>query len=399
MGERVFSISAREDGGEENAMGWMGLLLRKGRLEKDWSQEGLCKGICAVSYLSKIEQGKVEPSPEIMKLLFVRLGLAWQGEDAARQTAEWIERAYDALFSMEEDAWEELWRQMGDGRESMCCGPGMIDFLLLESWEKKAQDPFLQECQEWMSPRQRALWLTEQGRCQEALSLQGDGWFHFIAGRDCYQKGDYVQARALLEKGFALAAEECRPRLMLECKLFLGNCCSDTGRYEDMLSHYRGARRLAQALRDDNAMRGIRYNIASTDLFFGRVEEALDYFENISEPTAMDLHKRAVCLEKLGRRDQARAALDQARQAPAFFPNRELTDDMCQLVRYRLEHPEYLKDAAYGEMLLRIFETLRRELPMGYVLFHLPWVEEWYVANRQYRQAWQLMRDFPEYRH
>ena len=54
----MFSISAREDGGEENAMGWMGLLLRKGRLEKDWSQEGLCKGICAVSYLSKIEQGK-----------------------------------------------------------------------------------------------------------------------------------------------------------------------------------------------------------------------------------------------------------------------------------------------------------------------------------------------------
>ena len=46
----------------------------------------------------------------------------------------------------------------------------------------------------------------------------------------------------------------------------------------------------------------------------------------------------------------------------------------------------------------RQFETLRRELPMGYVLFHLPWVEEWYVANRQYRQAWQLMRDFPEYR-
>lgn len=207
-----------------------------------------------------------------------------------------------------------------------------------------------------------------------------------------------MQARALLEKGFALAAEECRPRLMLECKLFLGNCCSDTGRYADMLSHYRGARRLAQALRDENAMRDIRYNVASTDLFFGRAEEALNYFENISAPTAMDLHKRAVCLEKLGRRDQAREALDQARQASAFFPSREIADDMCQLVRYRLEHPEYLKDAAYGEMLLRLFETLRRELPMGYVLFHLPWVEEWYVANRQYRQAWQLMRDFPEYR-
>ena len=301
-------------------MGWMGLLLRKGRLEKEWSQEGTCKGICAVSYLSKIEQGKVEPSPEIMKLLFARLGIAWQGEDTARQAAEWIERAYDALFSMEEAVWEELWRQIGDGRESMCCGPGMLDFLLLESWEKKAQDPFLQECQEWMSPRQRALWLTEQGRCQEALSLQGAGWFHLVAGRDSYRKGDYVQARALLEKGFALAAEECRPRLMLECKLFLGNCCSDTGRYEDMLSHYRGARRLARALLDDNAMLGIRYNVASTDLFFGRVEEALDYFENISTPTAMDLHKRAVCLEKLDRRDPGPGGAGSGAAGSGFLP-------------------------------------------------------------------------------
>ena len=42
-----------------------GALIRRARLEKNWSQEGLCHGLCAVSYLSKIEQGKV-PAPNLV---------------------------------------------------------------------------------------------------------------------------------------------------------------------------------------------------------------------------------------------------------------------------------------------------------------------------------------------
>ena len=52
-----------------------GLLIRKRRQEREWSQAALCNGICAVSYLSKIEQGKVESSPEVLDLLFRRLDI------------------------------------------------------------------------------------------------------------------------------------------------------------------------------------------------------------------------------------------------------------------------------------------------------------------------------------
>ena len=54
-----------------------GLLIRQARLRLNWSQEGLCRGICAPSYLSKIEQGKAEPTPEVTELLLRRLGLVW----------------------------------------------------------------------------------------------------------------------------------------------------------------------------------------------------------------------------------------------------------------------------------------------------------------------------------
>ena len=40
-----------------------GILIRKRRQMANWSQETLCEGICAVSYLSKIEQGKLTALP------------------------------------------------------------------------------------------------------------------------------------------------------------------------------------------------------------------------------------------------------------------------------------------------------------------------------------------------
>ena len=43
-----------------------GQLIRAERLRRGWSQEGLCRGVCAVSYLSKIEQGKAEASEEVL---------------------------------------------------------------------------------------------------------------------------------------------------------------------------------------------------------------------------------------------------------------------------------------------------------------------------------------------
>ena len=67
---------------------------------------------------------------------------------------------------------------------------------------------------------------------------------------------------------------------------------------------------------------------------------------------------------------------------------------MCDVVRYRLEHPSYLKDAAYGDMLLALYRDMQKERSHGYALFHQRWVEEWYVANRQYKQAYELRNKF-----
>ncbi len=53
----------------------IGAVIKKRRLELNLSQESLCKGICAISYLSKIETGQVTASEQVIALLLDRLGV------------------------------------------------------------------------------------------------------------------------------------------------------------------------------------------------------------------------------------------------------------------------------------------------------------------------------------
>lgn len=53
-------------------MNYQGYIIYRERVRRNWSQAGLCKGICTVSYLSKIESGRAEPSAEIR-------GFFWRG--------------------------------------------------------------------------------------------------------------------------------------------------------------------------------------------------------------------------------------------------------------------------------------------------------------------------------
>ena len=76
-------------------------------------------------------------------------------------------------------------------------------------------------------------------------------------------------------------------------------------------------------------------------------------------------------------------------------PERSVALRLLRLVRYRLEHPDYLSRDEYGSLLLDTFDRLRKELPSGYAIFHLPWMLEWYKATRQYRKACELLEEFP----
>lgn len=374
-------------------MNYAGFLLRQERLKRNWSQEGLCRDICTVSYLSKIEQGKVVPSDDILRLLMEKMELPWGSPSPGM--AEWIEELYEALFSYDKDLASRI--SLTDELQYLY-SPFGADWQLLQRIVLHPGQPLEEELEACLDNRQLALQRMLQGRYEEAVQLYPAAFFYSAAGGSHYGSGRITAALEAFQTGYRLAAAEGRPRVMLYCKTLMGNCYSNQHDLAAMQSHYAVARRLAAALRDTEMLTSIDYNIASTQLEAGQYEKALLYFQTLDHPSRMDLHKLAICCEKLGMRQQALDALERVRDTPpsTWIPA-GLEEQMLDVVRLRLTDPAYLQDPRYGALLLECFDRCRKELSSGYAMFHLPWVLEWYEANRQYKQALQLMKCFPEF--
>ena len=372
-------------------------LIRYERLKRNWSQEGLCDGICAVSYLSKIEQGKAEPSEEILSALMQRLNLEWHGGEDAQQARKLLNELEEAHFSLDFAQQERIRERLNERRSVYLNGPYMLDLLLLErlSWGNEAADiQDLCAFEDCFTVHQRALWLMAQKRYEEVIRLLPNAYAYLESGYMAYYNGQYTLAMERLLQACTLAAEEGRARVLLFARMLLGNCYSDQGDYEAMNRHYQAALRLANDLGDEGAKESIRYNIVATQVQLGMYERAYQEYRSMDAAYPMALHKLAVCQEQIGLKEEALQTLDRADALAreSDDPKDQWAKRMCQLVRYRLEHPDYLKEADYGAMLLSLYQDMQKELSNGYALFHQKWVEEWYVATRQYKQAYELKR-------
>ena len=368
-------------------MNYQGLIIYRTRVQRNWSQAGLCKGICTVSYLSKIETGKAEPSEEILQLLLNRLDLKIDKE-TEREAAKLADQGWELLFGGRREKLIELLR--GIDLDHYQAVPAWLDLELL-SFETPL-DAALEHC---MSTRQLALQRILQGKAAEAVQLMPNAFTFLSLGVTDYNAGSYSAAVDHLQAAYELASSDGAARIMLQAKLFLGNTYCNRQDLPNMERHYQVGRRLAEDLQDQNALQAIGYNTASAWIEAGRYENAYTWFSAQKSPTFMSLHKLAICCEKTGRQEEALRALKQAEEMDTDEVDRDLALQLLQLVRYRLEHPDYLSRDEYGSLLLGCFDRLQSELPFGYSAFHLPWILEWYKSARQYKKACDLLEKFP----
>lgn len=376
-----------------------GFIIRRERMRRDWSQDGLCRGICAASYLSKIEQGRVTASEDILRLLYERLSLPWYGgESAMSGLSERLDELYELAYSGEFKALNAAVTALREEKPELLLSPAAPDISVLSeiaAWRGESAD-IDEAMEQYLAPRGLALLRLMQHREAEAAAIYPSALCSYWAGNVLYESGgSYTAAVESFQRAYALAAEEGRAWLMMLSQTRLGNCYANLLDVENMNAHYLIAKRLCRALDATAHLADIEYNRAATALETGGYESAYKYFSALEAPTAMALHKLAICCEKLGLRDEALAALDKAEAEENTHMPAGLAGEMLSLVRRRLENPDYLRDADYGAALLSCFERCRRELPIGYAAFHLPWVLEWYAAARQYKPAYELMNEFP----
>lgn len=372
-------------------MNYTAFIIRKTRLEKDWSQDGLCKNICTASYLSKIEQGKVEPSDEIIQMLFKQLGICWHTQFP---TSTDIEDAYELLFSGElELLKKELEKESMQSYEN---SPWGLDYLLLKHTAFHL-GPLNLEFEVLMKPRQLAIQRLLQDCWEEAIYLYPCCYTYYAAALSYYNCGEYAKTIDFMYRANAQASDEGYVKIMMYARVIMGSCYSNLNDFESMNRHYAAARRIARALGDTEILDNMEYNIAATYLDTGRYQEAYSHFESKKESKSrMNLHKLAICCEKLGLISEALEVLNRASALPDNSID-QMESEMCHLVYLRLMDPQYLDSEEYGYSLIKTFSLCQKNAPVGFCLFHMPWMIEWYEYHRQYKLAASLLQKFPTF--
>ena len=230
---------------------WMGIWIRQTRLEKNWSQDGLCKGICAVSYLSKIEQGKVIPAPEILHALAAKLDSRWEtAPDILAHFRELVEAQYRYIFTLNPTNRTEIAAKFQQSSAAMAASPFLLDRLLLEIWfgyrshsELDNLRPFLGA----MTSRQHQLYLMLTDSLA-SVQLYPSPYTCYWAGINAYEKGYYTHAVELLTRANSLAAEDGELYLQTSCRIFIGNCYANMLDVEQMQHHYHDSKMILTAL-------------------------------------------------------------------------------------------------------------------------------------------------------
>ncbi len=364
-----------------------GPLIRLLRMERNWSQETLCRGVCAVSYLSKIEQGKVEANIALLEPIFQRLGVAWQ-ENPDKQRL--CEELYEGIFAWDDEAVNQEKPKLAVALADGTVGPWYPDLLVIQAFLER--DPqFIPEGMALPEPRQRCLLALARENHEEAYRILPCALTACCIAEEAYYQGNYTYALEYLQIAYDQASREGYAHIMMICQGYMANCYADIGNLDAMERHNRIAARLARALGNEDMIQTTAYNAAATQAEFGDYALAYDYFSAREQQNILSLHKLAICCEGLGKQEEALAALDRAKD---LAPENTLEQAMCDLVRYRLAHPDHLQDAAYGRLLMDTFRRIRKERHFGFARFHLKWVTQWLTANRQYREAYELMADF-----
>lgn len=269
-------------------MNYQGYLIYRIRIQRHWSQAELCKGICTVSYLSKIETGKAEPSEDILRLLLERLGLK-SDKVIEAEAVELADQSWEALFEGRFAKLNALLKDIELKRYEAV--PAWLDLALLTS--QKPLETALESC---MDTRQLALQRILQGQEAEAVRLLPDAYTYLMLGIAEYKTGNYSAAIDALQVAYDFASREGKVRIMLKAKLYLGNTYCNLQDLPNMERHYRVGQRLAEDLQDEGALQAIGYNTASAWIEIGRYEDAYAWFSK-QPPTLMILHKLAICCE------------------------------------------------------------------------------------------------------
>lgn len=407
-------------------MACLGMLIRQRRLEKNYSLEGLSKGICALSYLSKIEKGAVVPAEDILERLFQALDMHYEQDEAfLEEVKEKLEVYYNGRLEMVYESKAACW--LKDNQTRAKNSRFYLDMALFELFEMMCsehhdfsrylrsdgelnyfyeQTEALDKLRCYMSDAQQ-FWLYDlkwhsSGKHEAALEyakkmyvLKDVSYAHRLLTLSYSDIGQMMYALEEGHKCYEMACDEGNVRMMAEISVLIGNVYSNRGELALMKKYYERALKISRFVDYDTDV--IYYNIGATYIQYGQYAKGIQNLLKIRTEKNYDVHyflychKLIIAYGELGNDTQCRYYLQEAGKVPEKLLSDSMRK-MCRMLEIRY-FDDYIHLPEYECLLKDIYENIQQEFSYGYKLFHRRFLIELYKKQRRYKEALLVMEE------
>lgn len=400
--------------GEYTMKNYIGYLIKYNRLKLNYSQEGLCKGICAVSYLSKIENGSAEPSPEIIDQLFKALNINYlRDEILLSKYKSLLFNFFDKTFHDEPTTEEE--KELSTADEHLLYSELGLEYQLFrvyqlynkkDSIKAKSLLKSLTLFKDYMNESTLFLYqyiysyLEEDFNkkfyaLQKADNLLPNSFVSLSMAGLMFSEGKYQEALAYCAIGYSRASDEGNFMVMKKITFIEGSSYANLFNHDLMLKSYK---KLLELCRKDYSIQAdVNYNIGASCIEKQKYTEAIPHLLSAYSIYKDDFkiflvcHKLAIAYCELNKKDEGYKYLEEAQKIyNTDMP--KLYYKMIHLVELRYKD-NYLDSEEYFTLLKEIYSTIKNEIHYGFKQFHSIFMIELYIHRRKYKEAFTILKD------
>ena len=276
---------------------YIGYLIKYNRLKRNYSHEGLCKGICAVSYLSKIEKGVADPSPEIIDQLFKALNINYlRDKILLSKYKSLLFNFFDKTFHDEPTTEEE--KELSIADEQLLYSELGLEYQLFrvyqlynkkDSTNAKSLLKSLELFKEYMNEPTLFLYeyiysyLEEDFKkkfyaLQKADNLLPNSFVSLSMAELMFSEGKYQEALAHCSIGYSRASNEGNFMVMKKITFIEGSSYANLFNHDLMLKSYK---KLLELCRDDYSIQAdVNYNIGASYIEKQKYDKAIPHLSS-----------------------------------------------------------------------------------------------------------------------